>query len=299
MTDWVTVLNKKDLVRRDKVRRALTEQQILLHTRHPFIIRLHHTFQSADFLFLCLDYARGGELFTALREYDPPVLSEKSARFYAAEVALALGYLHTQGVVYRDLKPENLLLNRKGHLLLSDFDLSARAPNGDLTGYRTNSLVGTLVYLAPEVIRGEGHTIGVDWWTLGILIYEMVHAAVPFEGETQDDTFDMILESDVQFPTPPLMGRRGTSFIRELLTKDEKTRLGVGGVRSVQAHTWFKGFNWDQLPFLDPPLHPCVPDLKVAEQPEQPGGRPPVRQDLPMRPDDPFATFESVSLDAA
>ena len=190
------VLSKSDMVKRNKVRRVYAEQEILLASHHPFIVPLYHTFQTRDYLFLCMEYCVGGEFFRALQGLPGRCLSEDDARFYAAEVVAALEYLHLMGFIYRDLKPENILLHQSGHLMLSDFDLSAKAkqeggapatvrhvssrsaPLVDTRSctadLRTNSFVGTEEYIAPEVIKGCGHTSAVDWWTLGILIYEMI-----------------------------------------------------------------------------------------------------------------------------
>lgn len=190
------VLSKKEMIKRNKIKRALAEQEILATANHPFIVTLFHSFQSQDYLFFVLDYCMGGEFFRALQTRPGKCLSEEHAKFYAAEVTAALEYLHLNGYIYRDLKPENILLHQSGHIMLSDFDLSKQSgePGGApvtikqnstngaflvdtrscIADFRTNSFVGTEEYIAPEVIKGCGHTSAVDWWTLGILIYEMI-----------------------------------------------------------------------------------------------------------------------------
>ncbi|CAG8656717.1 11883_t:CDS:10, partial [Funneliformis caledonium] len=189
------VLSKKEMIKRNKIKRALAEQEILATSNHPFIVTLYHSFQSEDYLYLCMEYCMGGEFFRALQTRPGKCLLEEDAKFYAAEVIAALEYLHLMGFIYRDLKPENILLHQSGHIMLSDFDLSKQShpanmptivknsggnapPSIDtkscIANLRTNSFVGTEEYIAPEVIKGCGHTSAVDWWTLGILIYEML-----------------------------------------------------------------------------------------------------------------------------
>ncbi|CAL1702260.1 unnamed protein product [Somion occarium] len=189
------VLSKKEMIERKKIKRALTEQEILATANHPFIVTLYHSFQSDQYLYFCMEYCMGGEFFRALQSRPGKCLSEDAARFYAAEVTAALEYLHLMGFIYRDLKPENILLHQSGHIMLSDFDLAKQSnePGGRpamihqeengiplidtrscTADFRTNSFVGTEEYIAPEVIQTSGHTSAVDWWTLGILIYEMI-----------------------------------------------------------------------------------------------------------------------------
>ncbi|KAG5439654.1 hypothetical protein PCK2_000788, partial [Pneumocystis canis] len=196
------ILNKKEMIKRNKIKRVLAEQEILATSNHPFIVTLYHSFQSEKNLYFCMEYCMGGEFFRALQMRPGKCLSEDASRFYAAEVTAALEYLHLMGFIYRDLKPENILLHHSGHIMLSDFDLSKQSgPGGaptmvvskSLSGsfpaidtksciadFRTNSFVGTEEYIAPEVIKGCGHTSAVDWWTLGILTFEMLVCSLTF-----------------------------------------------------------------------------------------------------------------------
>lgn len=181
------VLSKDEMLSRNKIKRVMAEQQILSTSNHPFIVSLHHSFQSKTSLYFIMEFTSGGEFFRALQTLPTKTLSEPAARFYAAEVLCALEYLHMMGFLYRDLKPENILLHQTGHIMLADFDLSKPLDFNVLPRMkfyqkneaknrkaRTNSFVGTEEYIAVEVIKGCGHATPVDWWTLGILIYEML-----------------------------------------------------------------------------------------------------------------------------
>ncbi|KIK65442.1 hypothetical protein GYMLUDRAFT_38905 [Collybiopsis luxurians FD-317 M1] len=272
------VLSKKEMIERKKIKRALTEQEILATANHPFIVTLHHSFQSEGYLYFCMEYCMGGEFFRALQTRPGKCLSEDGARFYAAEVVAALEYLHLMGFIYRDLKPENILLHQSGHIMLSDFDLAKQfgdpgiAPemvpseqNGVplintmacTSNLRTNSFVGTEEYIAPEVIAAQGHTAAVDWWTLGILIYEMIYATTPFKGETRTDTFSNIRMLPVHFRDSPKVSAAGKDCITRLLDKNESARLGSrSGASEVKQHKWFGKVNWGLLRNSKPPIIP-------------------------------------------
>ncbi|WWD01074.1 hypothetical protein V866_008012 [Kwoniella sp. B9012] len=274
------VLSKKEMIKRNKIKRALAEQEILATANHPFIVTLFHSFQSQDYLFFVLDYCMGGEFFRALQTRPGKCLSEEHAKFYAAEVTAALEYLHLNGYIYRDLKPENILLHQSGHIMLSDFDLSKQSgeaggapagikhggPNGMIlvdtrsciADFRTNSFVGTEEYIAPEVIKGHSHSSAVDWWTLGILVYEMIFATTPFKGPDRNATFANVMKNDVWYPENPAVTSFCKSFIRKLLIKDENKRLGSSsGASEVKSHKWFGSVNWGLLRNMTPPIIPA------------------------------------------
>ncbi|KAL7415542.1 kinase-like domain-containing protein [Mrakia frigida] len=275
------VLSKKEMIKRNKIKRALAEQEILATSNHPFIVTLFHSFQSEDHLFFCMEYCMGGEFFRALQTRPGKCLPEEDARFYAAEVIAALEYLHLMGFIYRDLKPENILLHQSGHIMLSDFDLSKQSgePGGApalirtsastgmpivdtrscIADFRTNSFVGTEEYIAPEVIKGTGHTSAVDWWTLGILVYEMIFATTPFKGPNRNGTFANVLKHDVTFPDSPAVSNNCKSCIRKLLCKEEIRRLGSqSGASEVKQHKWFLPINWGLLRNERPPIVPAT-----------------------------------------
>ncbi|KAI5806686.1 kinase-like domain-containing protein [Peziza echinospora] len=278
------VLSKKEMIKRNKIKRALAEQEILATSNHPFIVTLYHSFQSEDHLYLCMEYCSGGEFFRALQTRPGKCIPEDDARFYAGEVIAALEYLHLMGFIYRDLKPENILLHQSGHIMLSDFDLSKQSDPGGaptmivsrggasqhslptidtkscIANFRTNSFVGTEEYIAPEVIKGCGHTSAVDWWTLGILIYEMLYGTTPFKGKNRNATFANILRDDVGFPEhpgSPQISNLCKSLIRKLLVKDENKRLGSrAGASDVKGHQFFRSTQWALLRHMRPPMIP-------------------------------------------
>ncbi|KIW06911.1 serine/threonine-protein kinase nrc-2 [Verruconis gallopava] len=278
------VLSKKEMIKRNKIKRALAEQEILATSNHPFIVTLYHSFQSEEHLYLCMEYCSGGEFFRALQTRPNKCVDEDAARFYAAEVTAALEYLHLMGFIYRDLKPENILLHQSGHIMLSDFDLSKQSDTGGRPGilfanrngnshsmpaidtkscianFRTNSFVGTEEYIAPEVIKGCGHTSAVDWWTLGILIYEMLFGTTPFKGKNRNATFANILRDEVPFPEGSGVQQISNlckNLIRKLLVKDETKRLGSrGGASDIKNHQFFKTTQWALLRNMKPPIIP-------------------------------------------
>ncbi|KAG5915272.1 serine/threonine protein kinase, AGC [Claviceps capensis] len=278
------VLSKKEMIKRNKIKRALAEQEILATSNHPFIVTLYHSFQSEDHLYLCMEYCSGGEFFRALQTRPGKCIPEEDARFYAAEVTAALEYLHLMGFIYRDLKPENILLHQSGHIMLSDFDLSKQSDPGGkptmivgkngartdalptidtrscIANFRTNSFVGTEEYIAPEVIKGSGHTSAVDWWTLGILVYEMLYGTTPFKGKNRNATFANILREDIPFPDhagAPQISNLCKSLIRKLLIKDENRRLGArAGASDIKAHSFFRTTQWALIRHMKPPIVP-------------------------------------------
>jgi protein-serine/threonine kinase len=209
-------------------------------------------------------------------------LLEDQVKFYASEVLLALEYLHLKGFIYRDLKPENILMHATGHVLLTDFDLSKHASNpvqprlvtkmfSGSTGVVsepdliTNSFVGTEEYLAPEVIKGTGHNATVDWWTFGILIYEMLYGVTPFKGKNQQETFLKIQKQPlVNFPPHPRgvqVTKTVKTLLKALLTVDNKKRLGTtGGATDIKDHPFFKDIKWQLLRQITPPIVPKLSD---------------------------------------
>uniref|UniRef100_A0A4W5N169 Ribosomal protein S6 kinase n=1 Tax=Hucho hucho TaxID=62062 RepID=A0A4W5N169_9TELE len=237
------VLKKAAIVQKAKTaEHTRTERQVLEHIRQsPFLVTLHYAFQTQTKLHLILDYVSGGEMFTHLYQRDH--FSEEEVRIYIGEIILALEHLHKLGIVYRDIKLENILLDSEGHLVLTDFGLSKEFLEEEKE--RTYSFCGTIEYMAPEIIRGKsGHGKSVDWWSLGILMFELLTGASPFtlEGErnSQSEVSKRILHCEPPFPS--MIGAVAQDLLRKLLVKDPHKRLGSGPRRAedIKTHAFFK-----------------------------------------------------------
>ncbi|KAM3328963.1 hypothetical protein ACQJBY_026195 [Aegilops geniculata] len=345
------VVDKDALAFRKKLRRAEVEREILRALDHPFLPTLYADFEASHYACLVMEFCPGGDLHVARQRQPGRRFSVASARFYAAETVLALEYLHMMGVVYRDLKPENVLVRADGHIMLSDFDLSLkcddvvpkllRQPRGDSDGAnpslthghlsscvppiqpvlsclfngvtrkrqvlmpgapavdadadehsepeqpsdpaevvvepvaaRSRSFVGTHEYLAPEVISGQGHGSAVDWWTLGVFMYEMVYGQTPFKGATNEETLaNIVSKRPVAFPRVPASASggereellRAQDLMARLLAKCPGKRLGsCTGSGEVKRHGFFRGVNWALVRSVRPPEVPVpVPRSKA------------------------------------
>lgn len=271
-------MDKAIMLNRNKVHRACAEREILDMLDHPFLPALYASFQTKTHICLITDYCPGGELFLLLDRQPMKVLKEDAVRFYAAEVVVALEYLHCQGIIYRDLKPENVLLQSNGHVSLTDFDLSCltsckpqlliqstdekkrhrkhqQAPVFLAEPMRaSNSFVGTEEYIAPEIITGAGHSSAVDWWALGILLYEMLYGYTPFRGKTRQKTFANILHKDLKYPGSIPASLSAKQLMYRLLHRDPKNRLGSReGANDIKRHPFFKGVEWALVRSKNPP----------------------------------------------
>ncbi|XLU54955.1 hypothetical protein S245_049603, partial [Arachis hypogaea] len=322
------VMDKASLESRKKLNRAQTEREILQLLDHPFLPTLYTHFETDRFSCLVMEYCPGGDLHTLRQRQPGKHFSEYAARFYAAEVLLALEYLHMLGVVYRDLKPENVLVRDDGHIMLSDFDLSlrcavsptlirtshdsepskragggafcvqpacieptsvciqpscfmprlfpqknkkSRKARADLglpantlpelvaepTQARSMSFVGTHEYLAPEIIKGEGHGSAVDWWTFGIFLHELLYGKTPFKGSGNRATLFNVVGQQLKFPESPATSYASRDLIRGLLVKEPQHRLGVKrGATEIKQHPFFEGVNWALIRCSTPPEVP-------------------------------------------
>ncbi|KAG2670263.1 hypothetical protein I3760_14G077500 [Carya illinoinensis] len=271
-------MDKSVMLNRNKVHRARAERQILDMLDHPFLPALYASFQTKTHVCLITDYCPGGELFLLLERQPTKVLKEDAVRFYAAELIIALEYLHCHGIIYRDLKPENVLLQSNGHVCLTDFDLSCLTsckPQLLIPGTyekkkqhkghenpifmaepvrASNSFVGTEEYIAPEIITGARHTSAVDWWALGILMYEMFYGYTPFRGKTRQKTFSNILQKDLKFSRRILVSLQAKQLMYQLLHRDPKNRLGSReGTNEIKSHPFFWGVNWTLIRNMKPP----------------------------------------------
>ncbi|KAM0249033.1 hypothetical protein ACHAQJ_009201 [Trichoderma viride] len=271
----VKVLKKAQVVKMKQVEHTNDERRMLSDVKHPFLITLWGTFQDWKNLYMVMDFVEGGELFSLLRKsgrFPNPV-----AKFYAAEATLALEYLHSKNIIYRDLKPENLLLDRHGHLKITDFGFAKRVPD------KTWTLCGTPDYLAPEVVSNKGYNKSVDWWSLGILIYEMLCGYTPFwDSGSPMRIYENILKGKVKYPA--YINPDAQNLLERLITADLTKRLGnlFGGSQDVKNHPWFAEVTWDRLARKDidapytPPVKAGAGDAsqfdRYPEDPEKYGG---------------------------
>ncbi|CAH8388807.1 unnamed protein product [Eruca vesicaria subsp. sativa] len=336
------VMDKTSLASRKKLLRAQTEREILQSLDHPFLPTLYTHFETEKFSCLVMEFCPGGDLHTLRQRQPGKHFSEQAVKFYIAESLLAIEYLHMLGIVYRDLKPENVLVREDGHIMLSDFDLSLRClvsptlvksasiesdplrknvyclepssciqpsctvpttcfsprlfsskskkerkskndtanqvrPLPELvaepTDARSMSFVGTHEYLAPEIIKGEGHGSAVDWWTFGIFLYELLFGRTPFKGSGNRQTLFNVVGQPLRFPESPVVSFAARDLIRGLLMKEPQQRLGFKrGATEVKQHPFFEGVNWALIRCATPPEIPKPVELErgpvsVAESP--------------------------------
>nr|KJB09036.1 hypothetical protein B456_001G120600 [Gossypium raimondii] len=317
------VMDKKELASRSKEGRARTEMEILELLDHPFLPSLYAVIDSPKWFCLLTEFCPGGDLHVLRQRQPLKRFPDSAVRFYASEVVVALEYLHMMGIVYRDLKPENVLVRSDGHIMLTDFDLSLKCDESTSTphivsdqkppvpGLRTDypkdhppftsssciipncivpavscfhpkrkrkkksahrggpefvaepidvrsmSFVGTHEYLAPEIVSGEGHGSPVDWWTLGIFMYELFYGVTPFKGVDHELTLANIVARALEFPKEPMVPAAAKDLISQLLVKDPPRRLGsTMGASAIKHHPFFQGVNWALLRCTTPPYVP-------------------------------------------
>mmetsp|Transcript_16271 Transcript_16271/g.22869 ORF Transcript_16271/g.22869 Transcript_16271/m.22869 type:complete len:393 (+) Transcript_16271:28-1206(+) len=275
------VLKKDQLVKRKQVAHTKTERKVLENIVHPYIVSLRFAFQTDTKLYMILDYFAGGELFFHLKTQGR--FEEKRAMFYAAQIVLALECLHSQAIVYRDLKPENVLLDENGNIKLTDFGLS----KDDVSGKQlTHTFCGTPEYLAPEVIHGAGYGQAVDWWSLGTLLFEMLTGLPPFFNSNLHVMYEKIIRAKLTFPA--YMSPDAISLLTGLLDRSPKRRLGSGttDAQEIKDHPFFKEIDW-QLLFekkITPPFKPTVTEgqLDVTNVDEE--FKSEIPQDTPVAP---------------
>merc|ERR1719445_2389822 len=247
-------VSKAQIVQTGQQGHIMSEKRVMEVLDHPFLVKLYATYKDRDRLYFLLEPSLGGELFSVLRE--KTLFDDDTSRFYAGSVVLAFEYMHSKNIVYRDLKPENLLLDEYGYLKVTDFGFAK-----DISAGRTWTLCGTPDYLAPEIVAGKGHGKGVDWWTLGILIYEMLASTPPFYDEDPMKLYAKIVAGNMSFP--PHFSKSAQSLVKKLLHQKPTKRLGVvkGGAQKIKEHSWFDGLDWNKL-FNKTEKVPIVPTIQ-------------------------------------
>uniref|UniRef100_A0A7N0V4L3 non-specific serine/threonine protein kinase n=1 Tax=Kalanchoe fedtschenkoi TaxID=63787 RepID=A0A7N0V4L3_KALFE len=267
----IKVLKKADMIRKNAVESILAERNILISVRNPFVVRFYYSFTCRENLYLVMEYLNGGDLYSLLKNLG--CLDEDMARIYISEIVLALEYLHSMNVIHRDLKPDNLLIGSDGHIKLTDFGLSTvglinstddlsslrnsdfmsdedtmsqESPKKD--GREKHSIVGTPDYLAPEILLGMGHGATADWWSVGVILFELLVGLPPFNAEHPQQIFDNIMNRDIPWPSEPEeLSYEAKDLIEKLLTENPVQRLGATGAAEVKKHPFFKNINWDTL----------------------------------------------------
>ncbi|XP_050981189.1 cGMP-dependent protein kinase 1a isoform X1 [Labeo rohita] len=250
------ILKKRHIVDTRQQEHIRSEKLIMQEAHSDFIVRLYRTFKDSKYLYMLMEACLGGELWTILR--DRGNFDDSTTRFYTACVVEAFAYLHSKGIIYRDLKPENLILDHRGYAKLVDFGFAKKIGFGK----KTWTFCGTPEYVAPEIILNKGHDISADYWSLGILMYELLTGSPPFSGPDPMKTYNIILRGIDMIEFPKKITKNAANLIKKLCRDTPSERLGnlKNGVKDIQKHKWFEGFNWDGLRkgTLTPPIIPNV-----------------------------------------
>uniref|UniRef100_A0A3P8Y315 Protein kinase C n=1 Tax=Esox lucius TaxID=8010 RepID=A0A3P8Y315_ESOLU len=254
----VKVLKKDIILQDDDVDCTMTEKRVLsLASSHPYLTQLFCCFQTPDRLFFVMEFVNGGDLMFHIQKSRK--FEEGRARFYTAEITCALMFLHSKGIIYRDLKLDNVLLDKDGHCKLADFGM---CKEGIFEGVTTATFCGTPDYIAPEILQELLYGPSVDWWALGVLLYEMLSGHAPFEAENEDDLFEAILNEEIIYSS--WLSADAVNILKAFLTKNPARRLGCvaveGGENAVTGHAFFTGIDWDKLNSreLEPPFKPRI-----------------------------------------
>jgi tRNA A-37 threonylcarbamoyl transferase component Bud32 len=236
------IMKKNIILEHNQVTHTLLEKNILQNLNYQFLVGMDFCFQTQERIYFAMNFIRGGELFSHL--YKCKYFPEEKAKFYSAIVGLALEYLHTHGIVYRDIKPDNILIDEDGYLKLADFGMSKMLKDQE----KAFSLCGTPEYFAPEIITREGHNKSADWWSYGILLYEMLYGIPPFYSKNTEKMFELITKAKLKFPQKIEVSDDAKDLIKKLLVKNQDLRLGCeGGFEEIKKHSFFKGFDFKAL----------------------------------------------------
>ena len=247
-------LKKDILIEQEQIENTILEKNILENINYPLLCNLIFCFQTEERIYFIMPFLSGGELFQHLRKFR--TFDEQKVKFYSSQIALAIEYLHNKGIIYRDLKPENILMDEKGYLRLADFGMAKKLNNNE----KAMSFCGTPEYLAPEIIIGEGHDKNADWWSFGILIYEMLCGLPPFYVENLERMYELIKSGPLKFPKRITLSDEAKDIIKKLLERNVKKRLGYNGIKEIKEHPFFKDIDFNLIEQKKIPA-PFVPKI--------------------------------------
>ena len=250
-------LKKDVLLDQDQVESTILEKKILQSLDHPFLVGMIFCFQTEERIYFVMPFIRGGELFQHLRA--SKFFPEEKVKFYASSIGLALDYLHNKGIIYRDIKPENILIGEDGYLKLIDFGMAKMLKDDE----KATSFCGTPEYLAPEIITGEGHDRAADWWSFGILIFEMLCGIPPFYCDNTEKMYELITHAELRFPKKIPLSDASKDLLKKLLVKNQDNRLGAkNGFDEIRTHPFFSNFDFQALlaKKLNAPYKPVLKD---------------------------------------